>query len=815
MSDWELPSEIVLADPKFHEPTSIDMIIGMEVYYELLLEGFVKLGPGKPVLQKTMLGWVVSGKGGLLQSSNPSIVAHVCSTQSLESQLAKFWEIESCESSSTMSVEESACEAHFAATSTRDEDGRFVVSLPKNPEVLQQLGQSYHIAKRRLQQLSRRLEANPSLKSAYSAFLEEYSQLGHMEEVFYDPASTVVTYFLPHHCVVRPDSLTTQLRVVFNASCGTDTGISLNDVLMVGPVVQDDLVCITLRFRLPMYAIISDIEKMYRQIWTDVVDRPLQEILWQDGPDEPIRVFQLKTVTYETSSAPYLATKCLQELATQDQSSYPAAAKVLAKDFYMDDMMSGVNDEDEGKLLCTQLRELLQSAGFRLRKWSSNSPKILESIPVELRDERTVLNLDSTSSVKTLGLKWTPASDELGFHVPTWNDDAVITKRKALSDSACLYDPLGLVGPVIVLAKCFIQELWENKKTWDEPLEEELQQRWLQFRSELVAVKTIAVPRRVISICQPIVIELHGFSDASLRAYGACIYLRAVSPSGEIFVNLLTSKSKVAPLGTSKKQKKVSLPRLELSGALLLSHLFRKVQKSLNLDLKQFVWVDSTIVLHWLAATPSRWKPFIANRVSEIQHLTTQGIWGHVSGLENPADIISRGMPPSQLAETDLWWHGPSWLQQTSRFWLSHIRTTDDDFRTEDLEYRSVALPVQSQPLNPIICLRSSFPALVRLVALLRRFVHNCKCANRQDRNTGFIESSELHQATNNLVRIAQSESFQDDLKALRTGGQVKPNSKLKALNPRLIDGILRIGGRLRNAPVSEDRKHPIILAIR
>ncbi|XP_062556881.1 uncharacterized protein LOC134221711 [Armigeres subalbatus] len=406
-----------------------------------------------------------------------------------------------------MSIEETACEEHFAATTTRDKTGRFVVALPKKPEVLSQLGRSYEVAKRRLLSLSRRLEANPALKSAYSKFIKEYLDLGHMEEVPFDMSRSSAAYFLPHHCVVRPDSITTKLRVVFDASCVTDTGVSLNDALMVGPVVQEDLVCITMRFRMPKFAIISDIEKMYRQIWMDTVDRPLQQILWQDKPGDPVRIFQLKTVTYGTSSAPYLATKCLQVLAKQGQSSHPAAAVVLANDFYMDDMISGVHNVDEGKVICAQLLELLQSAGLSLRKWSSNSPEILESIPFDLRDVRSVLDLDSSASVKTLGLKWTPSTDELGFHVPKWNEECVVTKRIALSDSARLYDPLGLVGPVIVLAKCFMQELWEYKKSWDEPLEDDLRNRWLQFRGELAAVDSISVPRWVIPISQPILLE--------------------------------------------------------------------------------------------------------------------------------------------------------------------------------------------------------------------------------------------------------------------------------------------------------------------
>ncbi|XP_065074711.1 uncharacterized protein LOC135698594 [Ochlerotatus camptorhynchus] len=799
-TNWEWPSDIVFADPKFHEPASVDMIIGMEIYYDLLLEGFLKLGPGKPVLQKTMLGWVVSGRVGLNQPPTSNVVAHVCSTQAVEDQLTRFWEIESCQSSSTMSVEESSCEAHFAATTTRDNNGRFVVTLPKKPEVLQQLGNSYPVAKRRLLSLSRRLEANPLLKTAYSEFIQEYLQLGHMQEVSEDSLSTSAFFYLPHHCIVRPDSLTTKLRVVFDASCATDTGISLNDALMVGPVVQEDLICITMRFRVPRYAIISDVEKMYRQIWVYFLDCLLQQILWLDKPDGPIRIFQLKTVTYGTSAVPYLATKCLQELANQGQSSHPAASRVLANDFYMDDMISGVDDVEEGKVLCSQLLQLLQTAGFSLRKWASNSPEILEHIPAHLRDERSVLDLDSTSSVKTLGLKWTPSSDELGFHVPKWNKDDVITKRIALSDSARLYDPLGLVGPVIVLAKCFMQELWMNKKTWDEPLEEELQQRWVRFRSELTAVETIAVPRWVIPIPQPVVIEAHGFSDASLRAYGACIYLRVVSPSGEISVQLLTSKSKVAPLGNSKNQKKISLPRLELSGALLLSHLFQKVQHSLKIDLNwNTITMEDVCSKQGLRNTAHHYAWQLGTRGWPRKPGGHHLPWNATNSTEGFGYLVAW----SNLAQAN--------VQALAVTHSSH--TADDDFLSEDLEERSIALPVQIQPPNPILSLRSSFPSLVRLVAYLRRFSHNCKPANRQDQMKGFLRTTELNQATYTLVRFAQAESFPNDLRAIRSDGQVKPNSKLKSLSPIIVDGILRIGGRLRNASVSEDRKHPIILA--
>ncbi|XP_062538786.1 uncharacterized protein LOC134207081 [Armigeres subalbatus] len=155
------------------------MIVGLDAYYDLLLDGIIRLGPGRPVLQNTLLGWVVSGRVGDGRS-NPEIISivSVCSTQDLDEQLSRFWELESCQSSSTMSVEESACESHFASTTRRNKGGRFVLQQPKKPSVLSLMGNSYEIARSRFLAVERRLQAHPLLKVAYSAFIEEYELLG-------------------------------------------------------------------------------------------------------------------------------------------------------------------------------------------------------------------------------------------------------------------------------------------------------------------------------------------------------------------------------------------------------------------------------------------------------------------------------------------------------------------------------------------------------------------------------------------------------------------------------------------------------------
>ncbi|XP_053687025.1 uncharacterized protein LOC128736564 [Sabethes cyaneus] len=725
--------------------------------------------------------------------------------------LAKFWELETCTIKSTHSVEETACEELFEHTTVRDEEGTFVVTLPKKNYVISQLGDSKAIALKRFYGLERRFATNEELKTLYSEFIREYISMGHMREIHEDTSETK-SYYMPHHAVLKPDSTTTKLRVVFDASSRTSTGVSLNEGLMVGPVVQDDLLSIILRFRFRQFVLVADVAKMYRMVKVVDTDQPLQRILWRETPTEPIKSFQLTTVTYGTASAPYLATKCLQKLACEGESTHAAAARVIKKDFYVDDMLTGTDSLEEGKMLAAEVIELMSSAGFMLRKWNSNSAELLSTVPQELRDTRASLELDSSSSsVKTLGLIWEPASDSFRFTVPSWNTGGTITKRVVLSDTARLFDPLGLIGPVVVLAKIFVQDLWKQKNDWDEVLPDKFQSFWTEYRRNISALESLSVPRWTNFSNNLKAVELHGFCDASEAAYGACLYLRCELDDGSVTVRLITSKSRVAPLeDLSRKKKKLSIPRLELSSALLLSHLYDKLCSSIELSAKAYFWTDSTIVKCWLSSLPSRWQAFVAHRVSEIQHLTKNGVWSHVAGVENPADIISRGMTPVQLQYQSLWFNGPLWLRQDRSTWPNPSEEQPVLNKSVLEERASTSLPVRGMAISEIFALRSSLPDLVRLVGWIRRFRYNS--TNRANRRIGNLSCAEYNEAEVALVRLAQRESFQEEISALSKGQTLKPSSIILSTNPRLRDGVLRVGGRLTHAPVPETRKHPIIL---
>ncbi|XP_052850685.1 uncharacterized protein LOC128261177 [Drosophila gunungcola] len=264
-SGWRVPENIQLADPFFFKPQKIDMLIGAETFFELLSIGQIKQGPEFPILQKTVLGWIVSGRCASENNKNAEKMVHLsCQEEALESidtTLQKFWSVEDLPPKAKVHTpEQQLCQQHFEKNTQRLSSGRFSVRLPfkSDPNTL---GSSYEVAKRRFLSLERKLSKDPSLKKMYIEFMEEYVSLGHMSSTN-DKIPNTPHYFIPHQCVLRPQSTSTKLRVVFDASSRTSTQVALNDILMVGPTIQEELYSTLLRFRLHKFALAADVKKM-------------------------------------------------------------------------------------------------------------------------------------------------------------------------------------------------------------------------------------------------------------------------------------------------------------------------------------------------------------------------------------------------------------------------------------------------------------------------------------------------------------------------------------------------------------------------
>jgi hypothetical protein len=552
-------------------------------------------------------------------------------------------------------ADDELCEQMFEKTTQRDPlSGRFTVKLPfrNNPP---NLGHSRELAIKRFKSLENKFFRNSTLQSDYCSFMREYLNLGHMEKINHLHIGTSKAYYLAHHPVIKESSVTTKLRVVFDGSMKTNNGQSLNDNLLTGPILQQDLCAILTRFRTHRYVITADIEKMYRQILVDKDHRNYQLVLWRDDINKPVETFRLTTVTYGCASSSYLAIKCLQELARSEAEKFPDTYRIILRDFYVDDLLTGSESIASALKIRDKVVQILKGGGFNLHKFASNSPLLM---PSDASERNHNVSLDRQPETKTLGILWNCHSDTIRYSANSKNINKSITKRGILSTIARLFDPLGLVAPITITAKTILQKLWSLKLDWDESLPLDLHTSWSNFMHSFQDINTISIPRRIVPDETSISYEMHGFCDASQNAYGACVYIRVKDALGNFHSQLLCSKNRVAPLSAT------TIPRLELCGALLLAQLVDKVKQTLNLNIEQFFfWTDSTIVLAWLKMQSTTLKVFVSHRVSEIQNLTSISDWHHVRTVQNPADLLSRGTTPNQLRETALWWHGPKFLK--------------------------------------------------------------------------------------------------------------------------------------------------------
>lgn len=812
-TDWPHLEGLILADPNYFKPGTIDLLLGVDVYARIVQNDLIKGPPGSPCAHKTNLGWILFGEveDKPLQS-NSVVVAH--HQVIAEDFLKTLWEIEP-DTRRKYTKEEEQCESFYEETYKRDNNGRFIVRLPfRTNYPISPEGKTRDIAMKRLIQQEHRLQKIPELREEYDKVLEEYLEMGHMEEVPNDEINNRCVY-LPHHAVVRREKETTRLRVVFDASCKGINGVSLNDELAIGPPLQEDMRNILMRWRMHKVCFASDVMKMYRMVIVDKKDTDYQRILWRKKGNitedsEEVKDYRLKTVTFGTACAPYLAIKTLKKIAEEEGGQCPEALKIILEDFYVDDLISGCDTTEQAIHVAKQITNILQRGGFELQKWASNDSEFLKSIDAKKVTTKVNIDLKLDGTIKTLGLSWSLEKDEFHYQLHLEPVPTSITKRNILSDLHKLYDPLGWIAPVIVKAKILVQKLWLEGVGWDEEISKELEQQWKQFREDVETVNDIKLKRWLNTLnIERDTISLHGFCDASEKAYAAVVYCRVHSKDGNVKTNLVAARTKVAPVKT------ISLPRLELSGATLLAKLLQKVSEAMRISAQSvFAWTDSTIVLAWLRGEPNRWKPFVANRVVEILELTNSSQWYHVQSTHNPADVASRGTSMSELKENLLWWNGPIWLSDENIEYAKPSMLSTDIERKKNIQSYVNITQCQETVQNHIKFEDfDTLTNLLRVIVHCKRFLNMKKDPERLKQN---LTTEEIQGALNICIRRIQEEEFSDEIRNLKENKLVRNTSILKSLNPFMDDDhILRVGGRLRNADVDENLKHPVILGKR
>ncbi|GFX64673.1 integrase catalytic domain-containing protein [Trichonephila clavipes] len=693
--------------------------------------------------------------------------------ESISTELRRFWEIESLgildKGSVTLGNGDEEILSEFGK-SVNFVDGRYRVNLPWKPGMREALQNNKTVALR--------------------------------------------DFTYPHHAVIRSDKTTSHIRIVFDGSAHEDGQSSLNQSLYTGPNLHPNILELLLCFRKSPVAFTADVKSAFLQIELDFRDRDFTRFFWTDNLNKEPYVLNFTRVLFGLRPSPYLLAATLKHHFKKYREQYPHTFELLNSSIYVDDLICGQNDVPDALRTTLECLQIFSDAGMLLRKWRSNSKQLnlLWQQGVKTESSETSA-IDLRPPTKVLGLAWDPENDLIYFDpkdLLKFMSRRGESKRFILSVVGRIFDPIGILGPFVIKLKCLLQELWTLGVEWDSELPPKLRHKWQQWSSEAEGLTEIKIPRFYLdNIDQEIFkCEIHCFSDASKSAYGTILYLRFVTCNNEIETSFICSKGRVAPL------KSLTLPRLELTAALLSARLAKQVSSCLKFDANIYYWTDSLISYYWIRGDSSAFKPYIKNRVQEIQLLSDPMQWGHCPGKDNPVDLLSRGTSAVKLAQNELWGHGPPWLKLTPDHWPNrHRDILDSELCSEELEHRSSVHEAVTQQREALVDINrfSSLKKLLKTTAWVFRFVNNAR--NIYKSMDFYITADEIQNDEYFWLKCVQSEFYSAEILALKQNEQLRSSSEIKSLVPYLDENnLLRLTGRLLEADLCFGEKHPVIL---
>ena len=673
----------------------------------------------------------------------------------------------------------------------RNSEGHYQMPLPfKNDPP--QMPDNREAARKRTLGLLRRFDKDAAHKARYQAFMDDIITSGHAELVPEDQIGGSTRWYIPHHGVYsekKPD----KVRVVFDCSASYQ-GACLNDELLQGPDLINSLVGVLCRFRQGKIAFSCDVQKMFHQFHVLPEHRDYLRFLWWEDGDtrKPLRDYRMRVHIFGAVSSPGCANFALQQVGRDNEHVNREAAQFLQHDFYVDDGLHASDDVDTAANLLNHATQICEKSKLHLHKIVSNSPELLLRFPEADRSPHQVqqiAQIDETTAVeRILGLQWDTKEDAFTF-TPQIQPKPE-TRRGILSTVASIYDPLGLISPLVLQGKLILQQACGEKLDWDVDLTDNLQTKWRVWMSDLTHLSEIQIPRSFYPRdFQPLTaIELHHFSDASEIGYGQCSYLRVLDNRDHVHCSLVMSKSRVAPLKT------VTVPRLELQGAALSVKIAKYLDTEMKLNnLKHHFWTDSKIVLAYLANESRRFHVFVANRVSQILDFSSVGQWHHVISEDNPADHASRGRGVGEL-NLSSWFRGPKFL------WNTELPMERQPIEIDETEMEIKTCRATHTPSNfaQRFTRYSNKRSLVRGIACLLRVLR------RKTKKTPWTLLESLQKAETQVLRHIQAEAFQTLTPVMK-----KKFESLDAIQD--TTGCWRVGGRLRNSR-DEKLSHPLIL---
>ena len=434
----------------------------------------------EPIAVKTPLGWTLFGK--LNQGHCGTINANFLASDkeiTLQHQIERFWEIDSYAnkqvlSESTLSVEDKRA-LTILERCTVKEGGHYKTPLLWKLEPA--LPTNRAMAVSRLHCTGRKLKRNPQLAEKYQNVINNYVCKGHAQRMTQEEAKVITpkTWYLPHHAVLNPNK-PGKVRVVFDAASKFD-GVSLNDKLLTGPDLLNNLVGILMRFRTGKIGVMADIEQMFHQVGVCEEDRDSLRFLWRDLDETRIpNEYKMTVHVFGAVDSPCCANYALQRAARDQQVKFSEdAINAVRRNFYMDDLLASKQSSD--KATAKDLIGILATGGFRLTKWMSNNREVFSAIPSsEVACDIIHLDRKELPQERALGVKWCAEQDLLS--IEPVKSEFPNTKRGILSATSSVFDPLGIAAPYVIKAKLIIQEMWRRHIEWDDELPNDILQRW-------------------------------------------------------------------------------------------------------------------------------------------------------------------------------------------------------------------------------------------------------------------------------------------------------------------------------------------------
>ena len=584
-------------------------------------------------------------------------------------------------------------------------------------------------------------------------------------------------FYLPHRGLYRNG----KLRIVFDGSAKDGIGKCLNDYLDAGENLLLKLPAVVLNFRHGVIGCQSDIKAAFHQVSVKSEDRKYLQFFWSD--------LQLRfaRVPFGLSCSPYMLLKTIDTHLGRFESSDPELCQKIQAGTYMDDICTTFGSHQKAEEGMKRMSELFQDANMQLHKARRSG--------------------DSTTDTRVLGMLWNSEVDQLGVDVPKLQ--CPTTKRELLSVISKTFDPLGVLTPWLIQGKALFQRTWREASTqsWDQLLPEKLQKE-LEAWWKGSPNKIVWFPRSIITSEEGSDRVFHVFCDASKQAYCAVVYLvNTEAQEARERSRLVMAKGRLAPLDP-----KLTIPRLELMAALIGARLMKFIQEALKIQEPNVVyWTDSTDVLYWIWNDKPR-KMFVENRVSAILKLTSPAQWRHVKGVDNPADIGTRGVSISAVAVSEMWWMGPQHLLgNCSDNQEVEVPELSSEAQKEiRSEARQKVTTVTTSGMTHItkkdrlfdITACSKLKQVVERTAWIRRFVHNVR-HQKEERQAGPLTPAERHRALQFWIHEAQQSAYKAELECLMKGELLPSGSPLEKLRPQISEaGILCAVPRTNEPPL-------------